>query len=216
MGGIKAQSDHGLECYTGVETIGPGMASLSGQINRREYFRVQDTVALQFEAVSGKFSEGDPLSLLPDDFQSLHELQKLAREARQLIRQIGDQNRLLADYLRLQESRFDLLTRAFISSAPALEHMPRREVTLSEGGIEFQDPRGLLPEQTILMRLMLFPDQHTLAVFGRVVHVESGNPPGSFTLGVEFLRMTDSDQQILARHALHLQSEARRERGSAL
>lgn len=184
--------------------------------NRREYFRVQDTVALQYETVSGKLSGQDPHTLLPDDFRILSELQKSAQEARQLLRQIGDENRLLAEYLRLQENRFDILTRAFASSAPALEFMPRRPVILSEGGIEFADDRALPPEQVILLRMLLFPEQTPLALFGRVVHIEVGEKPGRYTLGIEFIRMTDADQQVLARHAMHLQSEARRERGTAL
>ena len=184
--------------------------------NRREYFRVQDTVALQFEAVSAKFSGDNALELLPEDFRTLADLQKITLESRQLLRQISDQDRLLADYLRLQESRFDMLTRAFISSSPDLAFMPRRTVTLSPGGIEFGDEHAVPPEQILLLRLMLFPEQTALALFGRVVHVESYGSTGTFKLGVEFVRMTDSDHQILARHALHLQSEERRERGSTL
>ncbi len=184
--------------------------------NRREFFRVQDSVALQYETVSGKLSGEDPHALLPDDFRTLRELQRIAQESRQLLRQIGDQDRMLAEYLRMQEARFDILTRAFAGSTPELEYMPRRMVTLSEGGIEFDDNRALPPDQVILLRLLLFPEQTPLALYGRVVHVESGESPGHYRLGVEFIRMTDEDKQVLARHAMHLQSEARRERGSTL
>lgn len=184
--------------------------------NRREFFRVQDVVALHYETVPEKLADDDPAGLVPEDFQVLAELQRIAVESRHLLRQIHDEHRTIADFLRLQDARLDLLTRAFARNAPELEYLPRRPVNLSEGGIEFVDDRALAPGQLLLLRVMLFPEQTPLALFGRVIHVEVGDRPGTYSLGVEFTKMTDGDRQILARHALHLQSEERRERGSGV
>src|SRR5690554_2951475 len=69
---------------------------------RREYYRIQDRIALQIS------NEPDPAqsSLL---FTLLNELYLLDLEAQPLLRSISEQQRTLVNYLKITNKRIDLL-----------------------------------------------------------------------------------------------------------
>ncbi len=183
--------------------------------NRRDFFRVQDIIALRYELLTPD-STASAAALVSGNFRILCELQRLSLESRPLLRQITDQERNVAEYLRLIDEKIDLLAQAVVQETEELESMSRIEVNLSEGGIEFLDGQKLPLGQPLLLRMLLLPGHTALALHGRIVHSEATTEPDRFSTGVEFINMEDADRQILARHALHLQSEQRRKQESGV
>ena len=72
--------------------------------DRREYYRIEDTIALDFRLLSGP--EAQPSSVLNDSsplFNLLSDLHLLDYESQHLLRHISERDRTLASYLKKEE-----------------------------------------------------------------------------------------------------------------
>ena len=86
--------------------------------DRREYYRITDTIALDFELLAGAKAEArdelhDPSPL----FNLLSDLHLTDFESQHLLRQIGERDRTLANYLKVINKRIDLLGQAVAQAA---------------------------------------------------------------------------------------------------
>ncbi len=81
--------------------------------DRREYYRIEDVIALEIlppdETTPNAPASKDGSEKL---FDLLAELNQMEFEAQHLLRQIGERNRTLASYLKVQNKRIDLLGQA--------------------------------------------------------------------------------------------------------
>lgn len=169
---------------------------------RREYYRIEDYVAL--EILPGDTSCPAP----PPLFDLIGELHLLDVEAQPLLRQIGDRDRALASYLKLQGKRLELLGRALTQSL--LDSFgPPRQVVISEGGLRFCDRQPQTVGDSLTLRLLLQPEVIGLQLRARVLHCEA-EPEGGFDIATEFEHPDETQRQLLARHILHKQALERR------
>ena len=177
---------------------------------RREYYRIEDRVALQISPLPA-----DPALTaqpLDDDsalFNLLGELSVLDFEAQHLLRQIGDQNRPLAAFLQVLDKRVDLIGKAMAQSICA-EFGNLQSVILSEGGLGFRQAEALAIDSRLALRLLLMPHALGLLLKARVVHMQRLED-GQYEIGTEFEALTDAQRQLLARHILQKQAQARRQ-----
>src|SRR5690606_33076352 len=124
--------------------------------DRREYYRIEDVVALQIlPSEEAPTAPGSGSSQL---FDLLGELHQLDFEAQYLLRQIAEGNRTLANYLKVQNKRIDLLGQA-LAQGLLKDIGPVRPVILSEGGISFtrseEHTSELQSRENLVCRLLL-------------------------------------------------------------
>lgn len=169
--------------------------------DRREYYRIDDQIALQIHLHG---SQNEENSLL---FSLLADLHLLEYDAQPLLRAVGEKDRSVANYFKVINKRIDLLGQA-LSSNLLKEIGPARDVSLSEAGISFIEP-VIHPIGTLLsLKIVLLPQAFGLQLDARVIaHRES--PTGLQTV-TTFENLSDATRQILARHILHKQALARR------
>ena len=174
--------------------------------DRREYYRIDDMIALEIlppehaETVSGKGS----MQL----FELLGELHQLDFEAQHLLRQIAESNRTLANYLKVQNKRIDLIGQ--VLTQDLLEHLgPTREVVLSEGGISFINDQPLDEGSEWTLKLVLIPQGLGMLLMARIATCQNLED-GRFAIGTSFEALTDAQRQLLARHILQKQATERR------
>lgn len=180
------------------------------EADRREYYRIEDHVALQISPLSA--SQADPENVLRDAsplFNLLGELHVAEFESQHLLRQLSDKDRTLAAFLRAQNKRIDLLGAVLAQTLLGELGEPRR-VILSEGGIEFTQAEPLQAGARVAVRMLLMPQGLGLLLRGRVVHCQA-NAQGRYDAGVEFVDLSDAQRQLLARHVLQRQQQQRRE-----
>ena len=177
--------------------------------DRREYYRIDDTIALDFTPLSGAnaqahevLQDASPLfNLLSDlhlmDFESLH-----------LLRHISERDRTLANYLKVVNKRIDLLGQALAQSLLRDIGVPRR-VWLSEGGISFNHPQAVPTGSHLALKMVLMPQALGLLLRARVMRCQA-REDGQFEIGTEFEALSDAQRQLLARHILQTQAQQRR------
>ena len=176
--------------------------------DRREYYRIEDLIALEITPLSA--SEAASSEVLQDAsplFNLLSELHLSEFESQHLLRQLGEHDRTLAAFLKVQNKRMDLLSQVMAQSLLGDIGAPQ-PVIISEGGIDFQHPTLLAPGSHLAVKLVLMPQALGLLLRARVTHCD---PKGTgFDVGTEFEAMTDAQRQLLARYILQKQAQERR------
>jgi hypothetical protein len=177
--------------------------------DRREYYRIEDTIALEFTLLSGHEALAseelrDPSPL----FNLLSELHLSDFESQHLLRNIAERDRSLASYLKVINKRIDLLGQAVAQNLLRDIGLPR-EVSLSEGGVSFNNPQPVALGSHLAMKIVLMPAAFGLLLRAHVIHCLE-RPDGQYEIGTEFEALTDTQRQLLARHILQKQALARR------
>ncbi|CAM2823222.1 MULTISPECIES: PilZ domain-containing protein [Pseudomonas] len=176
--------------------------------DRREYYRIDDMIALQIKSLSAPQAASKEV-LLDDSplFNLLSELHLSEFESQHLLRQLGERDRTLVAFLKVQNKRMDLLSQVMAQSLLGEIGAPQ-PVIISEGGIDFQHPTALTPGSHLAVKLVLLPQALGLLLRAKVTHCD---PKGDgFDVGTEFESMTDAQRQLLARYILQKQAQERR------
>ena len=180
--------------------------------NRREYYRIEDSVAL--EILPSDDLQGTQREASHGIFQLLGELHQLDFEAQHLLRQLAEGNRTLANYLKVQNKRIDLLGQALAQDLLGTLGPPRT-VVLSEGGISFNHDQPLAEGGLYRLKLVLMPQALGLLLDARIASCEAVEG-GQYAIAVSFDALTDSQRQLLARHILQKQAAERRQARESL
>lgn len=109
--------------------------------DRREYYRIEDTIALEIRPLS--IPEAADQEVLQDAsplFNLLSELHLSEFESQHLLRQISERERSIAAYLKAMNKRIDLLSQVIALTVLGEIGEPQ-PVIISEGGIDFNTPR---------------------------------------------------------------------------
>ncbi|WQG58526.1 PilZ domain-containing protein [Pseudomonas sp. RTB3] len=176
--------------------------------DRREYYRIEDTIALQIKTLSAPEAAGKEV-LLDDSplFNLLSELHLSEFEAQHLLRQLSEKDRTLAAFLRVQNKRLDLLSQ--IMARGLLDEVGAPQpVIISEGGIDFHHPAPVAPDSHLAVKLVLMPQALGLLLRARVTQCTPQDD--GFEVATEFESMTDAQRQLLARYILQKQAQERR------
>ncbi len=176
--------------------------------DRREYYRIEDMIALEIRPLSAPEAAGQ--EVLQDAsplFNLLSELHLSEFESQHLLRQISERDRAIAAFLKSQNKRIDLLSQ--VVALTVLGHIGEPQpVIISEGGIDFQYPTPIATGAHLSVKLVLMPQALGLLLRARVTHCD---PKGDgYDVGTEFEHLTDAQRQLLARYILQKQAQERR------
>ena len=173
--------------------------------DRREYYRIEDTIALEIRPLSALEAAGQ--EVLQDAsplFNLLSELHLSEFESQHLLRQISERDRAIAAFLKSQNKRIDLLSQ--VIALTVLGHIGEPQpVIISEGGIDFQYPTPIATGAHLSVKLVLMPQALGLLLRARVTHCDRKGD--GFDVGTEFEHLTDAQRQLLARHILQKQAQ---------
>ena len=177
--------------------------------DRREYYRIEDTIALDFTLLPGaEAHSSEPLHDNSPLFNLLSDLHLMDFESQHLLRHINERDRTLANYLKVMNKRIDLLGQAVAQSLLRDIGAPRK-VSISEGGISFNNTWAVPVGSHLAIKMVLMPQALGLLLRAEVIHCQDhGN--GQFEIGACFEALTDAQRQLLARHILQKQALERR------
>ncbi|MET1080132.1 MAG: PilZ domain-containing protein [Pseudomonas sp.] len=178
--------------------------------DRREYYRIDDTIALEFSQLNGAqalaseaLHDSSPL------FNLLSDLHLADFESQHLLRHITERDRTLANYLKVINKRIDLLGQAVAQSLLRDIGLPR-SVSLSEGGISFNNAQAIEVGSHLAIKMVLMPQALGLLLRAEVIHCHPRDDL-QFEIGTRFEALTDAQRQLLARHILQKQALQRRQ-----
>jgi PilZ domain len=176
------------------------------EAERREYYRIEDRIALEITPLNAgddPADEGSPL------FNLLSELHLSEFESQHLLRQLGDTHRALGGFLKAQNKRIDLLSQVVAQMLMGSLGEPR-PVVMSEAGLDFQHDIAYAPGTRLDLKMAFMPQALGMMLRARVVHCDA-LADGAFAIGVEFEGSTDAQRQLLARYVLQKQAMERRQ-----
>lgn len=179
--------------------------------NKREYFRIRDRLSLEIAELND-----EPPKVSADEYFDDNEFNNLQRQINQaehefspLLSGIASKNRDVASALRLLNRKLELMSQAMNCLAEHDSAKQKRDVSISEGGIAFGSKKPYALDQSLAMRLTLYPQQSSLCVFATVVECIELN--GLYRVSAEFFDLRESERQIIAKHIINLQLEAKRQ-----
>lgn len=184
------------------------------QLDRREYFRVEDQLILRCIGVPPEAVGHMPAERHFDNgemFALLRELRHIDQEHNNVLRGIAEQNRELGVYLKSVNRKLDLIANALATLSHGHQQQAAQHVSISEGGIAFHSDMNLAPGHFLAIELVLLPSHTGLALYGEVIDARDAK---GLTV-VSFVRLRESDRQILARHIMQVQITAKRQQNQS-
>lgn len=177
-----------------------------------EYFQLNHAIEINI-------SKGDVLSNTPTDeeFDALIPLPyKLASEMKGVeqnmlrpLRQLGDVIEPLADYLKAQSRKIDLMMH-YILQAQDENDERHRTVSFGGGGFIFSSSDNYSKEDYLVCKLFFNDEASAIYCLGRVIEQTENDKEGneSETLyTVLFHKIRDEDRETVVRASLHQQSK---------
>jgi len=177
---------------------------------RREYYRIEDSVALEINLLSATDPAGHAAMRETSAlFELLSELHVNEFESQHLLRQVDDRDRIISDLLRSLSKRIDLLGQVVAQTALGKLGAPQ-PVIISEGGVQFNSAQAYPLNAQLSIKMVLMPQASALMLHAKVIHCDT-LPGGQFEVGTEFINLPDSQRQLLARYILQRQAAIRRQ-----
>ncbi|KFE53557.1 PilZ domain-containing protein [Pseudomonas syringae] len=177
---------------------------------RREYYRIEDSVALEINLLSESDLTGHAAMRETSAlFELLSELHVNEFESQHLLRQVDDRDRIVSDLLRSLSKRIDLLGQVVAQTALGKLGAPQ-PVIISEGGVQFNSAQSYPLDAQLSIKMVLMPQASALMLHAKVIHCDA-LAGGQFEVGTEFINLPDSQRQLLARYILQRQAAIRRQ-----
>jgi hypothetical protein len=194
--------------------------------DRRNYFRIDDTVRLSLARVARDELDERVERLEQDlagNFTVMSSLSAITSQMTVGLRRIENRDPDLAAYLRAIDQKIEVIGRAFIAqeSEAVTEHAV--PVNLSAGGMCVGTDEDFSPGDPLEIRMLLFPSFNGLMIYGTVIDSEPptqahGEEAQRFRqlVRVEFTHIREQDRELLIRHLLRRQSDQLRDRQTDL
>lgn len=176
---------------------------------RREYYRIEDSVALEIQPIPASGTVDEPAAHDTSTlFDLLTELHVAEFESQRLLRQLDDRDRSTNSFLRAMSKRIDLLGQV-VAQTVLGKLGPPQNVIMSEGGLQFESPRPFPVDSLLSVKMVLMPQASGMMLQARVTQCHSLTV-GDFAVGTEWIDLSDAQRQLLARHILQRQAAQRR------
>ncbi|HFD79067.1 MAG TPA: hypothetical protein ENK05_01580 [Gammaproteobacteria bacterium] len=187
---------------------------------RREYFRIDDEVALDYrlieedevEALVEKIRSG-----MVDRFTASSTFAATSRQMSHTIHRVQAQSPEIARCLQSIDQKLNMVAQLFVREEMRLDEQTTREVNLSAGGVAFRSQRELPLEALLELRMVLLPSLVGILTVSRVIHCEraaDGELPYPWQVAVVYEQIRESDRELLVRHIMARETEQLRRRRS--
>ncbi|MDF2180812.1 hypothetical protein [Neptuniibacter sp. CAU 1671] len=185
---------------------------MSGQ-ERRQYFRINQKIALELKQVEEADTAVPPIPRQFDvspNFLLLSELQEMDTESQLLLRRIAEKDAQLGSFLTIMHNKMEKLAQAVASSEMEISPSAIQEVSLSEGGLQFNTLTPY-PDDSYLCVKLVFPESCLgLLLYAKCLRCTPTDPEG-YTIAAEFIRMPENCRTLLARQILESQARERQQ-----
>jgi hypothetical protein len=187
---------------------------------RREYFRIDDEVALDYRLISP--GEAELLrekikSRVVDRFTVASSFSATSRQMTHVIHKVQNQSPELARCLQAIDQKLNMIAQLFVSEEMDLHEQSTREVNLSAGGISFRSQQKIRIDSLLELRMVLFPSLVGILTVSRAVQCERVNDANlkfPWQISVVYEHLRESDRELLVRHIMSKETQQLRSRRS--
>lgn len=187
---------------------------------RRNYFRVNQEVIFDFHSVDAYTAENDAAAAQFNDtlpLQMLAEFRQIDKQAQELQHQLSETNRALVEYLSYTNRKIELLAREMIAQQRPDFRDNTSKINLSEAGIAFLSEKAYYKGSYLALKLVFLPHFTGVSLFAQVIRCEpaqksekDGKESDLYHIAAKFYRISEPEQQILAKTVLDAQLAAKR------
>ncbi|HED19312.1 MAG TPA: hypothetical protein ENI74_07415 [Gammaproteobacteria bacterium] len=175
---------------------------------RREYFRIEDEIALDYRLINE--DEADQLqekiqSRQVDRFTAASSFAATTRQITHVMHKVQTQSPELARCLQAIDQKLNMIAQMFVSEEIALNEQPSREVNLSAGGVAFRAQHEIAMDCPLELRMVLFPSLVGILTVSRVIHcerVDDNNRQFPWQVAVVYEHLRETDREHLVRHIM--------------
>jgi len=182
--------------------------------DRREFFRINDTVVVDYKVVS---KESVPIvarriaqSTDDDDSNEKAQLRAIQNAFSHLVDQINQQDRDIARALRMLDEKINLVSQSVQRHNNPVDPDDLTEANLSGGGIAFMVESPVDIRGHVELHMQLLPTANTIHALATVISCErllGAAPEKPFHLRMVFTHMDEQDRNLLVKHTLNRQAE---------
>ncbi|MFK8029935.1 MAG: PilZ domain-containing protein [Gammaproteobacteria bacterium] len=183
---------------------------------RRQDFRVQDQILLDYEVVSDTEMRGALKNIVLVDSAEMNAtttLRRLESDFQGALDVLQKNDKDLAKCLDLINNKLNTLTSlvpAAVEVDTAIKTREVRNCSLSASGIAFACKEQIPMGTNLCLRMVVLPNYHHVVAYGQVIRVtdiEDAYDGYSHIIGVHFEHILDRYREVLARRALQREIE---------
>ncbi len=175
---------------------------------RREYFRIDDEIALDYRLISD--DEVDRLvekiqSRQVDRFTAASSFAATTRQMTHVMHKVQSESAELARCLQAIDQKLNMVAQLFVTEEMELNEQPTLEVSLSAGGVAFRAQHEIGMDSLLELRMVLFPSLVGILTVSRVIHCErinDANQQFPWQIAVVYEHLRESDREHLVRHIM--------------
>jgi hypothetical protein len=185
--------------------------------DRRGFFRIDDEVNLSYKKIDEKqLHEPHPVSDNILNSCSLSTaLETVSQESATLLHRLDKVLPEVADYLRLIDTKIDLLAQAITMQGFQVKENNTRKVNISATGIAFNCEEALQKGDYLEIKILLTSCMRVIVTYGRVVHCQNSPSNDShypYFVGVNFIDMKEEDREMLIKYVVKEQLQQIRDK----
>ena len=186
-----------------------------GGDERREHFRVYDNLIIEYRIVSEAMTHrpiGAHVFASSSAPVLMRELRDMSLSCERVLEPLSARDPEVGNLGRLLSRRLDILTELVAAAHEVEGYVDSRPVTLSEGGLSFRNAASLPVGTHLAMKLTFIPSHQTLRLYSRVAQSNFVEPEDQqpHDIGVEFVKLTETERATIARYVVQKQVESRR------
>ncbi|MGI5309721.1 PilZ domain-containing protein [Rheinheimera sp. WS51] len=170
-----------------------------------DYFSVEHCININIKPLPGTLPDLAQLDEhIPEAFLLSSQSSELNMSALRSLNRLGELAEELANYLKQQAKKMDLLLQYVLRQQDIAE---QRFYSLSYGGsgCSYQADAPLQPLQPVEIRLFLPNNEGAIFCFGQVVSCQK--QANNWQINVVFTRIREQDRELIVRASLHQQSK---------
>ena len=185
----------------------------SSQPDRREYYRIEESILM---AYSVEEDEAQQASASDSTFEIINEFSNVSAQMKTTLGRIAERSPDTASCIRSLDTKINLLAQIMLIKDDE-QMLSRHDINISAGGLAFSCQQDFPDNTCLKLKLVLPPDLSLLVLKGKVVSsVKQDNIHYPYQVSLEFMALSDMDQDTISRHIMRLQATQLRQRKEKL
>ncbi len=187
---------------------------------RRGFFRIDDEVNLFYKKIDEKLVT-EPHHLSENVLNSCSlstALAAVSQESAELLHRLEKNLPDVADYLRIIDTKVELLAQAIMMQGFQFKENETRNVNISATGMAFNCEEQLKEGDYLEIKMLLVSSMAVIVTYGKVIYCKNSQENDSrylYFIGVDFINMKDEDREMLIKYVIKKQLHQIRDKKQA-
>jgi hypothetical protein len=184
--------------------------------DRRTFFRVDDEISFFYHKIDEK-QVAEPYSISDNILNNCSlstALEMVSQDSALLMRRLEKILPEAADYLRLIDSKIDLLAQAIMMQGFQYKENDTCNVNISASGMAFPAQKAFKRGDFLEIKILLVSSMAVIVTYGKVIHCKNNKSDSCqpYFVGVSFIDMKEEDKEVLIKYVVKKQLQQIRDK----